>query len=133
HVRPIDAATVGLMKPTAVLPLMYESWEYRPSDVDLSACRDRGICIAGTNECHPSVEVFAYLGIMAVKLLLDAGVEVHGSSVLVLCDNPFGPYLAVGLTGARAFVEMADDLRGRTERRAYDAILLAARPGARPV
>src|SRR5207244_2009808 len=47
--------------------------------------------------------------------------------------NPFGPYLAVGLTGARAFVEMADDLRGRTERRAYDAILLAARPGARPV
>ena len=28
HVRPIDAGTIALLKPTAVVPLMYEAWEY---------------------------------------------------------------------------------------------------------
>ncbi|MBV8078339.1 MAG: hypothetical protein JO284_18150, partial [Planctomycetaceae bacterium] len=79
HVRPIDSEMVAGMKPTAVVPLMYESWEFRASDVDLDACRQRRISVAGTNERHPAVDVFSYLGIMAVKLLLDAGVAVYGS------------------------------------------------------
>ena len=39
QVRPIDAQMVARMKPHSVVPLMYESWEYRSSDVDLEACR----------------------------------------------------------------------------------------------
>src|SRR5919202_4722250 len=35
QVRPIDAKMVTGMKPSAVVPLMYESWEYRQADVDL--------------------------------------------------------------------------------------------------
>src|ERR1700676_1598125 len=93
HVRPIDAERVGWMKPAAVIPLMYEAWEFRRGDVDLAACRSRGIAVAGTNERHGAIDVFSYLGMMAAKLLLDGGVAVHGSRILLLCDNPFLPFL----------------------------------------
>lgn len=132
HVRPIDAETIAWMKPGAVVPLMYEAWEYRASDVDLDACRRRGILVAGTNEQHPSVGVFPYLGIMAVKLLLDAGVAVQGSRVLVLCDNPFGPYIDNGLRGAGASVDLVADA-ARAGEGPYDALVVAMRPDARPV
>jgi len=76
HVRPIDREMIGWMKPSAVVSLMFEAWEFRPGDVDLRACRDRGIRVGATNERHPDVDVFSFLGPMAVKLLLDAHVSV---------------------------------------------------------
>ena len=133
HVRPIDAEMVAWMKPTAVVPLMYEAWEFRPGDVDLDACRSRGIRIAGTNEQHPAVDVFSFLGIMAVKLLLDAGVPVQGSRLLVLCDNAFGPYIEQGLQRAGANVDMTDRPGSAVGKNGYDAIVVAATPGRQPV
>jgi hypothetical protein len=132
HLRPIDAQTVALLKPTAVVPLMYEAWEFRASDVDLRACRRHGVCVAGTDERHPAVGVFSYLGPMAVKLLHDAGVAVYRSNVLVLCDNPFAPFIEAGLQGCGAAVTVRDRLPGRGEGD-YDAVLVAARPGPAPV
>jgi hypothetical protein len=134
HVRPIDAAFVAHMKPTAVVPLMYEAWEFREADLDLAALRRRGIAVAGTNERIPQVDVFSFLGIMAVKLLLDAGVSVYDSDLLVLCDNPFAPYIEKGLRGAGARVLMAADLSkvpaaGLT----FDAVLVAMHPQKEPV
>ena len=64
---------VSLMKPTAVVPLMYESWELRHTDVDVAACRRRGLRVAGTNERHPEVAIFEYLGLVVLKAMLDAG------------------------------------------------------------
>jgi hypothetical protein len=133
HVRPIDADMIGRMKPTAAVPLMYESWEFRPADLDLAACRRRGVCVAGTNERHPAVDVFSYLGVMAVKLLHDAGVAVYRSRVLVLCDNPFAPFIEAGLRNAGAAVTVRDRLPEHDGEGDYDAVLVAARPGPRPV
>jgi hypothetical protein len=133
HVRPIDAKFISRMKPTAVIPLMYEAWECRAEDLDLPACRARGIPVAGTNERIPAVDVFSYLGVMAVKLLLDAGVSVYGSRVLLLCDNAFAPYIARGLTGAGAAVEMADGLSGSIGSGPVDAVLVAMQPRKGPV
>ena len=130
HVRPIDAQMVSRMKPDAVVPLMYESWEYRAADVDLVACQARGIQVGGTNERHPSIDVFSYLGIMAVKQLLDAGVAVYGCSVLLLCDNPFASFIERGLAAAGARVKLVstvEDERGETY---YDAVLCALTPRA---
>ncbi|MFO0891119.1 MAG: hypothetical protein U0790_18490 [Isosphaeraceae bacterium] len=132
HVRPIDAAMIAELRQCAVVPLMYEAWEYRASDVDLAACRRRGIAVAGTNERHRNVDVFSYLGIMAVKLLLDAGVEVHGSEILLVCDNPFAPFIERGLAGAGAKVTVVgglDQARDDVSFPRLDAILLAAHPG----
>lgn len=111
---------------------MYEAWEFRESDVDLAASRQRGIAVAGTNERHPEIDVFSFLGIMSVKLLLDAGISVYGSSTLVTSDNPFAPYIRRGLESAGARVELVDrlDQFSRKERVGpLDAVLLAAHPG----
>lgn len=134
HVRPIDGTLAGWMKPTAVIPLMYEAWELRPADIDLDACHRRGIRLAGTNERHPAVDVFSYLGIMAVKLLLDAGVAVYGSRILVLCDNPFAPYIERGLAGAGACVQLCTGVPDALAAAGvFDAVLVALQPRTEPV
>jgi hypothetical protein len=128
HLRPIDSETIAWMKPTAVIPLMYEDWEFRVGDIDLEACREYGIRVTGTNERHQAVDVFSFLGIMAVKLLLDAAVAVYSSRVLLLCDNPFGPYIERGLISGGAQIDRVTSLAEASTDVTYDAILLALTP-----
>ena len=135
HVRPLDAIMIGWMKPTAVIPLMYEAWELRPDDLDVDACHRRGILVAGTNERHPAVDVFSYLGVMAIKLLLEAGVSVYSTRLLLLCDNAFAGYIERGLIGAGAKVDVCADLAAAitSGQPAYDAIVVALQPKPEPV
>ena len=133
HVRPLNAETIASMKPNAVIGLMYEAWEFRPEDVDLAACRQRGIEVAGVNERHPAVDVFSFLGIMAVKLLLDAGIAVYASNILLLCDNPFGSFIERGLVNGGASVDTVDSLAMAPKDKIYDAILVALQPKPEPV
>jgi hypothetical protein len=128
HVRPIDAHVISCMKQTAVIPLMYETWELRDGDIDLSACRQRGVRLIGTNERHPAVAVFSFLGTMAVKLLLDAGVSVHLSRVLLVCDNAFGQINEKGLASAHATVERVATSMDAARGVEFDVILVALTP-----
>lgn len=132
HVRPLDATLLSWTKPTVVVPLMYEAWEFRDGDVDLAACQARAIPVAGTNERHPDVDVFSFLGVMAIKLLADAGVAVYGSRVLLLCDNDFEVFIYRGLSGAGAHVDVAKAVTDSASAQ-YDAVLVALRPRAGPV
>jgi hypothetical protein len=132
HVRPVDAEMISWMKSDAVVPLMYEIWEFRPGDVDLDACRACGIATAGTNERHPAVDVFSFLGVLAIRLLLDAGVAVYQSHVLVLCDNVFDVYIERGLVGAGARVDTFARLSDACDTD-YDVVLVAMRPQQAPV
>ena len=133
HLRPIDAAMVQWMKPTAVIPLMYEAWEYRAADLDLAVCRQRGIPVAGINERHPAVDVFSFLGMMAIKLLLDAGISVQTSTLLLLCDNPFASYIHDSLVAAGANVDVFERLPTLRSNPIYDAIVVALQPRLEPV
>jgi hypothetical protein len=128
HVRPLDAATIGWMRPTAVIPLMYEAWELRPGEVDLDVCRRRGIRVGGTNERHPAVDVFGFLGLMAVKLLTDAGVSAYRGRVLLLCDNPFRPFIERGLRNAGAAVRVVERLSDAPGDETYDGVVVACQP-----
>lgn len=133
HVRPIDAEVVNWMRRDAVIPLMYEAWELRPGDIDLAACRRRGIALAGTNESHPAINVFSFLGAMAIKLLHDSGVAACGSRVLLLCDNPFAPYMVRTLQAAGSFLDVAHDVHTLSAHTLYDALLVAMRPRVQSV
>lgn len=133
HVRPIDSETIGWMKPTAVIPLMYEAWELRPSDVDIEACRQCGIALAGTNERHPAIDVFSFLGPMAIKQLLDAGIAVYATRILLLCDNFFSPFIEERLVRCGADVDVHRQLVDVPRDRTYDAILVALHPRSKPV
>lgn len=128
RVRPIDARMVANMKQSAVIPLMYESWEYRRCDVDLEACRARDIVVAGTNEHHPDVDIYSYLGAMATRQLHDAGIAVRGSRIVLLCDNPFRPFIVKGLKDGGAEVIEAHVLTAEVLAPYCDAVLLARRP-----
>jgi hypothetical protein len=133
HVRPIDAEMIAWMKPIAVISLMYEAWEFRTEDVDIKACRHKGIKVAGINERHSAVDVFSFLGIMATKLLLDAGVSVYKSKVLLLCDNHFASFIENGLVNAGANVDTLSNISLADQGKVYDAILVAMQPQLEPV
>lgn len=134
HVRPITGAHADAIRPGSALSLMFETWEIQAGriDLDLDGLRGRGVRIAGTNERHPHVDVFSYLGPMAVAELCDAGVPAYRSRVGVLCDNAFRDYIVGGLAAAgaevRAGAVLSDiDLSG------LDALLVAMTPTGRSV
>lgn len=95
-VRPIDARMVSMMKNTAVVPLMYESWERRDEDVDIEACRARGIVVVGTDEQRAGV--LKYIGVMSVRQLLSAGIEIVGCRIIVRATNKFGLHVIRALS-----------------------------------
>jgi hypothetical protein len=132
HVRPIDREMISWMKPSAVVPLMYEASGFRSDDVDLDTCREWGIRVAATDARHPDVDVFSFLGLTAIKLLVDAGVAVYRSSILVLCDNPFGPFIIRGLRRAGARVDVARCANKAPQDTRYDAIVVSLKPQAGP-
>lgn len=130
-VRPIDRAVATVMRPGAAVPLMYEAWEHRDSDVDLAACRDAGVVVGATNEQHPIVGVFGFLGAMAARQLTDAAISPPGARVLLLCSNPFMPYLRDGLTAAGAHVDVIRTLDEEIPE-STDVVLVAEMPGCEP-
>jgi hypothetical protein len=129
HVRPIVGELAAAVRPGAVVPLMFESWEAQVGrlDIDVEALRDRGVHIAGTNERHPHVDVFSFLGPMAVAELADAGVSAYRGRIAVLCDNAFREYIVDGLKAAGAEVDVAASLDGVSVR-SPDALLVALQP-----
>lgn len=125
--RPITRTKIGRLPRDAVIALMFEAWEFRATDLDLAACRKRGIRVAAVNECHPDVAVFPYLGPLAVRLLTETGLPVPGLQVAVLCDNPFAPYIRAGLEAAGATCSLfpgTDAMQGGE----WDAVLVALDP-----
>lgn len=97
-VRPIDDDFLSRLPMTAVVSLMCEPWELRNEDVDIDACRRRGIPVIGTNETHPRLETFQYVGVLALKLLLETGLEVRRCRILVVGSDPFGAEIMDVLT-----------------------------------
>ena len=94
HLRPLDKEKLQYAKDEVVIPLMYEAWEWRDADIDLPYSRARGIRVGATNERHADVDVFNYLGDMAVKQIFDAGLSLYKNNFVLISNNDFGPYIA---------------------------------------
>lgn len=127
HLRPITRAMIERLPPNAVIALMFEAWEFRSADLDLDACRERGIRVAAVNERHPDVAVFPFLGPLCVRLLEEAGTHPAGRRIALLCDNPFAPFLCSGLEAAGAEVRL---FAGACEVEAggWDVVVVATGP-----
>ncbi len=85
-VRPLDSDLLVRLKPTAVIPLMWETWEFRPADLDLDACKARGTLVLGTKEQEPPCDLRFFTGLFALKLLFE--LEFDGGKVLLLGNSP---------------------------------------------
>lgn len=94
HLRPLNEALLQHAKDSVVIPLMYEAWEFRDADLDIKYIQQRGFRIGATNERHQDVDVFNYLGDMAIKQIFDAGTCPYRNKFVLLCNNDFGPYIA---------------------------------------
>jgi hypothetical protein len=99
HLRPLNESILKHAKDEIVIPLMYEAWEWRDADMDINYIRKRGIKIGATNERHPQIDVFNYLGDMALKQIFDSGICPYKNKFILLCNNDFGPFIAKVLAG----------------------------------
>ena len=101
--RPLNEELLASANPDqCVISLMYDAWEVRPADVAMSFCRTRGLRVCGTNESDPQFPIFTYVGPLVAKMLLEAGYEVMGNSILIWSDDDFGRTARDYLTGMGA-------------------------------
>jgi hypothetical protein len=113
HLRPLNAEKLQYIKKGAVIPYMFEAWEVREEDVDLDFCKANGILVGATNERHSNIDVFNYLGDIALKLIFDAGLTPYKSRFILVCNNDFGAYIAKVLAKVCAGVCVADLVENR--------------------
>jgi hypothetical protein len=135
HLRPIHDVEAEVMRPGTALSLMFEAWELGAGrvDLDLRALQNRGVLVAGTNERHPRIDVFGYLGLLAVVQLADAGVAAYRSRIALLCGNPFREPMERGLRAAGADLSVAASIDELLAGPRPDALVVAMTPQDRPV
>lgn len=115
HLRPLDKEKLQSMQDGAALPMMYEAWEWREGELDLEYCKSKGIKVAATNERHPEVDVFNYLGDMALKQIFDAGLTPYRNDFVLICNNDFGPFIAKTLVKVCAGLGVIDKAENRSK------------------
>lgn len=110
NLRPLDKDKLKFLKPSAVIPLMFEAWEIREEDIDLAYCKNNKIRVAGTWENHPSIRVFDYCGLLGMKMSMDAGFEIAGNRIVMWSDDEFGEVISKKFTTENAEVIHTTDL-----------------------
>ena len=103
-VRPIDESIVRNVSETAAVTLMRGAARWRAADVDVATCRRHGVAVAGLDE--EAVGLYRYPPLAVVAALLDLGVEIAGSTVIVAGDSPAHAYVVQALArlGGRVLV-----------------------------
>lgn len=113
-VRPVDESIIRNVAATAAVALVHGAAQWRAADVDVATCRRHGVAVAGLDEEAVGLYRHTPLGVLAA--LLDLGVEVTGSTVVVAGDAPPVPYVVQALArlGARVLVA-ASETEGRVD------------------
>jgi hypothetical protein len=138
-VRPIESSIVQELAADAVVCLMWEPWEYRSKDIDLAACREHNVPVVATCESHPRLRTYDYLAFVAARLLLENGIGIFGSNILVVGSDPFGSAIVEGLQAMQASVKRIDPtlvepaLAYSRFKVPIDAIVIAEHRDTRPV
>lgn len=115
HLRPLDKSLLQHAKKGAVIPLMYEAWEWREADLDIEIVNQKQIALGATNERHPDVDVFNYLGDMALKMIFDAGLCPYNNNYILICNNDFGPFIAKTLSKVCGSLAVCDTAENKSK------------------
>jgi hypothetical protein len=126
HVRPIDQCMVKRLKKTCVIPLMWETWEYRKEDLDLDACMNRGIKVYGTNESDARLRTLEYIGYTVLYLLLDRKYSPFSVNILLLgCSNFSDPIIKVLIQNNYTYTHLSEYDSAPPELDDFDVIVIA--------
>lgn len=101
-VRPLNKMTLEVAKTTAVIPLMYEAWEWRDGEIDKEYCIKKGLKIGGTWENHPELKIFDYCGSLGIKMMYEAGMEIFRNKILIWSNDHFGEIIAQAFISLKA-------------------------------
>ena len=66
---------------------MWEPWEFREKDLDLSACMKKGIAILGVNEDNPILNVMKYTGENILQILSKNKFSIKRKRIMVIAEN----------------------------------------------
>ena len=113
-VRPVDESIIRNVAETAAVTLLRGVAHWRTADVDVATCRRHGVAVAGLDE--EAVGLYRYPPLAVLQALLDLGVEVAGSTVVVAGDSPAAAHViqALARAGARVLAATPDNA-GRAE------------------
>ena len=87
--RPINRAFIDKLNNSCVIPLMYEPWEFRSSDIDLEYCFSKCIKVYGTNESDPRLMTMDYIGYTVLYFLLKGKKTPQSSKILMIGSDRF--------------------------------------------
>ncbi len=87
--RPINSTLISRLKSDCVIPLMWEPWEFRPKELDIDACRRKGIKVYGTNESDDRLKTMDYIGFICIFFLLKEKRTPLSTNILVIGCKKF--------------------------------------------
>lgn len=85
--RPINKKIIESMKNTAVISLMWEPWEFREADLDLSYCWKKGISILGVNEDNDILNIMQYSGKNIMKIFNENKISINDKKIILVGEN----------------------------------------------
>lgn len=88
--RPLNRDKLSFCNRNVVIPLMYEKWEFRPSDIDLDYCRLNNILVGGTWENYPGLNIFDFCQHLILKIIFNAGYEIRENKAIIFSSDHFG-------------------------------------------
>lgn len=129
--RPLNRNFVSRLSSSCVIPLMYEPWEFREGEIDLAACREKGIKVYGTNESDPRLRTMDYIGLTVLYLLLNEKLSPFSANILVLGCNQFVEPIARTLQGNGYNYKVVTNYDETINPSEFDAIVVAEYSDAR--
>ncbi|RAP27574.1 hypothetical protein DID74_00275 [Candidatus Marinamargulisbacteria bacterium SCGC AG-333-B06] len=86
--RPIDKNIISKLGKKSIISLMWETWEFRETDLDLMASQKYEIPVVGTNENFCDLKMHEYNGYYMLKLLFDMKIEVYHNHIVIFGHKP---------------------------------------------
>jgi len=87
HLRPLTEDLINKLKPTAVIPLMWEPWEMRDNEIDIKAIKNNNILLMGTNEHEYPCDMRPYSPLTAVHLMMNDKVDLTIEKVIIFGEQ----------------------------------------------
>ncbi len=132
-VRPILDDFICKLPSEAAISLMFESWEYRKEDVDLNSCYLNNIPVMAVNENDSRLNIFRYVGLIALKILLENEIEVYKSRIALLSSGEYKKNIFDVLKSNGAEIDCFDevDIMKLDNNVYYDGIIVAIQDSAK--
>ena len=93
-VRKINKKQIDRFKYNTIIPLMWETWEYRKDDIDFETCQQKDIPVIGTNESFHKINMFDYNFYIVLKLMFELKIEINNSKIVLLGGHKTGESIA---------------------------------------